>query len=53
MDVFEILKSMVGCMYISDLKFDYKEKALKSLEEIKIDKQQKIKAYNYIIQEGI
>ena len=49
MDIFEMLKSMVGCMYISDLKFGvYKQMALELLAEIKADSSQITNAYNYI-----
>lgn len=50
MDIFEILKSKVGCLYISDLKFGiYKKIALDLLEELNFDGNQKTKAYNYIM----
>ena len=50
MDIFEILRSMIGCMYISDLKFGiYKEMALELLTEIKADSNQIANAYNYIM----
>lgn len=50
MDIFETLKSMIGCMYISDLKFGiYKEIALDLLKEIKADSQQIAYARNYIL----
>ena len=50
MDIFEVLKSMVGCMYISDLKFGiYKEIALELLTEIKADSNQIAEVYNYIM----
>lgn len=49
MDIFETLKSMLGCMYISDLRFAYKDKALKLLKEIKTDSNQMANAYNYIM----
>lgn len=50
MDIFETLKSMLGCMYISDLKFGiYKEKALELLTEITADSNQIIEAQNYIL----
>lgn len=49
MDIFETLKSMLGCMYISDLRFAYKEMALELLKELKTDSNQIINAYNYIM----
>ena len=50
MDIFETLKSMLGCMYLSDLKFGiYKEMALELLTEIQADSQQIENARNYII----
>jgi hypothetical protein len=50
MDVFEMLKSMLGCMYISDLRFGmYREMALELLTEINADSNQKANAYNYIM----
>lgn len=50
MDIFETLKSMLGCMYISDLKFGaYKEMALELLTEITADSNQITNAYNYIM----
>ena len=50
MDIFETLKSMLGCMYISDLKFGaYKEMAIELLKEITADSNQIIDAYNYIM----
>ena len=50
MDIFDTLKSMVGCMYISDLRFGvYKEMALKLLTEITADSNQIANARNYIL----
>lgn len=50
MDIFETLKSMVGCMYISDLKFGiYKEMALELLQELTADSNQIANVYNYIM----
>ena len=50
MDIFETLQSMLGCMYISDLKFGaYKEMALELLKELDTDGNQIIAAYNYIM----
>ena len=50
MDIFETLKSMLGCMYISDLRFGaYKEIALELLDEIKADSSQIANARNYIM----
>ena len=50
MDIFETLKSILGCMYISDLKFGiYKEMALELLTEITADSIQIENAYNYIM----
>lgn len=50
MDIFETLKSMLGCMYISDLRFrPYKEIALDLLKEITADSNQITEAYNYIM----
>lgn len=46
MDIFETLKSMLGCMYISDLRFAYKEKALEMLKELNGDTTD---VYNYIM----
>ena len=50
MDIFEMLKSMLGCMYISDLRFGmYREKALELLTEIKADSNQIASVRNYIL----
>lgn len=50
MDIFETLKSMLGCMYISDLKFGvYKEMAIEMLKEINADSNQIADARNYIM----
>lgn len=50
MDIFETLKSMLGCLYISDLRFaPYKETALELLKEITADSNQIVNAYNYIL----
>ena len=50
MDIFETLKSMVGCLYISDLRFGvYKEIALELLSDIKVDSVQIANARNYIM----
>ena len=47
MDIFETLQSMLGCMYISDLRFGpYKEMALGLLKEMDADTTE---AYNYIM----
>lgn len=49
MDIFETLRSMLGCMYISDLKFGtYKEKAIELLKEIQLDDTQKADIYQYL-----
>ena len=49
MDVFETLKSMVGCMYISDLKFrPYREMAMNLLKDITIDSTQIADVYSYL-----
>lgn len=49
MDIFEILKSMLGCMYISDLKFGpYKYKALDLLKKLNFDGNQVAMAHHYI-----
>ena len=48
MDIFETLKSMLGCMYVSDLRFAYKEKALALLKELNTDSNQRAEVYNYI-----
>jgi hypothetical protein len=50
MDIFETLRSLLGCMYISDLKFrPYKDKAIEILKELKADSNQKAYALNYIM----
>lgn len=50
MDVFETLKSMLGCMYISDLRFGmYREMALELLTEINADSSQIANVRNYIL----
>ena len=50
MDIFELLRSMLGCMYISDLKFGaYKEAALELLIEITTDSNQITMVQNYIL----
>ena len=50
MDIFDTLKQMLGCMYISDLRFGtYKEKALELLTEITADSNQIANARNYIM----
>jgi hypothetical protein len=50
MDIFETLQSLLGCMYISDLKFrPYKDKALGLLKELKADSNQIAMAHNYIM----
>lgn len=49
MDIFETLKSMVGCMYISDLRFGmYKEQALKLLGILKLKSEDVTRVYNYL-----
>ena len=49
MDIFEALKSMLGCMYISDLRFGaHKEMALELLDTFSADSNQIADAYNYI-----
>ena len=49
MDIFEILRHALGCMYISDLKFDpFREKALKLLSVMSIDGEQKAPVYEYL-----
>lgn len=50
MDIFETLKTMIGCTYISDLKFEpFKEIALGLLTEIKADSNQIANVRNYIM----
>ena len=50
MDIFETLKTKIGCMYISDLKFGtYKQRALELLDNLNFDNTQKTKAYNYLV----
>lgn len=49
MDIFETLQSMLGCMYISDLRFEYKDIALELLATFDADSGQIIDAYNYIM----
>ena len=47
MDIFETLKSMIGCLYISDLRFaPYKEIALELLDEMDVDTTE---ARNYLM----
>ena len=49
MDIFEKLKSMVGCMYISDLRFaPFKEIAIELVKEITSDTNQITKVNNII-----
>lgn len=49
MDIFEMLRSMLGCMYISDLKFGaYKEQAIDLLKKMSLDSQQKADVCNYL-----
>lgn len=49
MDIFETLKSMVGCMYISDLRFgDYKTLALELIHNLEFEPEQKTQAFNYL-----
>lgn len=45
----EKLAEKLGCMYISDLRFAYKEMALELLGTITADSNQKAEAYNYIM----
>ena len=48
MDIFEVLKNMLGCIYISDLKFEpYKEKAIELLKNMQVDSKQKADICNY------
>ena len=50
MDIFETLKSMLGCMYISDLRFaPYNEMALELLAELNDVGTQITEVYNYIL----
>lgn len=50
MDIFETLRTKIGCMYISDLRFGtHKQRALKLLEDLNFDNTQKTKAYNYLM----
>lgn len=49
MDLFETLKEKVGCPYISDLKFAYKDIALETLGRIDADTNQKVEVQNYIM----
>lgn len=49
MDIFETLKSMLGCMYISDLRLTpYKDMVLELLKEITADSNQIADVCNYI-----
>ena len=49
MDIFETLKSMVGCMYISDLRFgEYKTLALELIHSLEFKSEQKTQALNYL-----
>lgn len=49
MDIFEMLRSMLGCMYISDLKFGtYKEQAIDLLKKMQVDSKQKADVCNYL-----
>ena len=49
MDIFEMLRSMLGCTYISDIKFGaYKEKAIDLLKRMHIDSNQKADICNYL-----
>jgi hypothetical protein len=49
MDIFETLKSMIGCLYISDLKFGvYKEQALELLGTLNLKTEEATKVYNYL-----
>lgn len=49
MDIFEILKEELGCMYVSDLKFGiYREMAIVLLINMKVDKKQKAEICNYL-----
>jgi hypothetical protein len=54
MDIFETLKSMLGCLYISDLKFGpYRELAIEMLKEIATDSKQMADVCNYLGMGGI
>ena len=54
MDIFETLKSMLGCMYISDLRFGaYKEMAIDLVKEIATDSKQMADVCNYLGMGGI
>ena len=49
MDIFETLRRVLGCMYISDLKFSpFREKALKLLSVMNIDGEQKESVCKYL-----
>lgn len=49
MDIFEFLKDRLGCMYISDIKFEtYKETAIDLLKTMSLDSQQKADICNYL-----
>ena len=49
MDIFEMLRFMLGCTYISDMKFGaYKEKAIDLLKKMNLDSKQKADICNYL-----
>lgn len=49
MDIFEMLRSMLGCTYISDIKFGaYKEKTIDLLKKMQVDSKQKADICNYL-----
>jgi hypothetical protein len=49
MDIFEMLRSMLGCNYISDIKFGaYKEMAIDLLKTMQVDSKQKADVCNYL-----
>ena len=49
MDIFEMLKTRLRCMYISDLKFSpYKDMAVELLCEMNADSKQMLDVYNYL-----
>lgn len=49
MDIFERLRAILGCDYISDIKFgEYKEKAIELLKRMHVDGSQKADVCNYL-----
>lgn len=49
MDIFEKLKTQLGCMYISDLKFSpYKDMAVELLGEMNADSKQMYDVCSYL-----